>query len=59
MPSVTDKETRRDPPPTTDEAPGRVTAETVVTDGRRGLDRLRQAAEHILKVPKKRITNDG
>ena len=45
--------TKTDPPPTSDEDQGRVTAATVVTtDGPQGLERLRAFTKRILKMPK-------
>ena len=41
-------ETKRGPPRTKGEAQGRVTAETVVTDGPSGIERLRLALGRIL-----------
>ena len=41
-------ETKTDPPPTKDEDHGRVTAETVVTDGRVGIIRARELMRRLL-----------
>ena len=41
-------ETKAVPPPIDDAAPGRVTMETVVTDGLRGITRLKHVLRRIM-----------
>ena len=55
----TDKKggTRGVPPPTNEGDQCRVTAETVVTEGPSGMDRLRDLTKRIIRVPKERDQN--
>ena len=55
----TDKKggTRGVPPPTNEGDQSRVTAETVVTEGPSGMDRLRDLTKRIIRVPKDRDQN--
>ena len=52
-------ETKTDPPRTSDEGQGRVTAETVVTDGQTGLKRLRALLQRIVRTGTQRGTNQA
>ena len=45
-------ETKTGPPPISDVDHGRVTAETVVTDGPSGMESLSKLVRRILNVPK-------
>lgn len=52
------KGTKADPPRTDDGGGGRVTMETVVTDGPTGLARLAAFTRRLLAVPKDEITRN-